>query len=206
MQHIKNVIFDLGGVIMNLHFDRTHNAFNELIGQDFKEIFAQHKQDPVIDQYETGRSTTEEFRDGLREIFGMPELADDTIDNAWNAMLGDIPKERIEFVKKVGKEKRVFLLSNTNALHKTYFDKVYSDTVGGGDIEELFEQAYYSHTSHDRKPNVSIFQMVCNENGLNPIETVFIDDTLQHVEGARKAGLEAIHLQSPTTILDLGLI
>ena len=201
-KNYPNIIFDLGGVIINLDYWATVRKFSELCGRDMTESYSQKKQDPIFDDLEVGRIQPQEFRDGLRRIFEF-EATDEQIDEAWNAMLLDIPKERIELLKELGKNKRIFLLSNTNAIHKPVFEQILLDAVGLPKLDSLFENSYYSHEVGDRKPHTSIFEYVVNENGLNPSETLFIDDSIQHIEGARKAGLNAYHLTGSETILDL---
>ena len=205
MKHYKNIIFDLGGVIINLDYHATTNAFTELCGRDMAEVYSQKKQDPIFDDIETGRITPNEFREGLKQLFNF-DASSEEIDAAWNALLLDIPLSRIELLQKLKPQKRIFLLSNTNAIHKVAFEKILKDATGFSELDPLFEKAYYSHEMEDRKPNVSIFQRVIEENELDLTETLFIDDSAQHIVGAKKAGLNAFHLTTPTTILDLELL
>lgn len=202
MQNIRNIIFDLGGVIMELHFDRTFQAFARLTGQDFREAYNQQKQQEVFDALETGRISPAEFRQRLQQMFGFT-ANDEQIDEAWNAMLGHFPAERVELVKQLGQQKRVFLMSNTNAIHKAKADEIFGAAFPGQKMEDLFEVAYFSHTMHDRKPHTSVFTRIVEENGLEASETLFIDDTEGHVLGARQAGLQALHLKPPVQITEL---
>ncbi len=202
MNQYKNIIFDLGGVIINLDYWETVRRMSKLAGRDLTENYSQKAQDPIFDDLETGKITPTEFREGLKRVFGF-EASTEQIDDAWNAMLLDIPKERIQLLKKIGKEKRIFLLSNTNAIHKPIYENILLQSNGLENLNDIFEKSYYSHEVGDRKPYTSIFQTVVDENGLEKSETLFIDDSIQHVEGARKAGLNAHHLQDPETILDL---
>ncbi|MGB0522764.1 MAG: HAD family hydrolase [Flammeovirgaceae bacterium] len=205
MKQYKNIIFDLGGVIINLDYQATTNAFTKLCGRDMSEVYSQKRQDPIFDDIETGKISPHEFREGLKQLFNF-EASHDQIDAVWNALLLDIPPSRIDLLKQLKAQKRIFLLSNTNAIHKIAFERILKKATGIPKLDPLFEKAYYSHELNDRKPNVSIFERVIDENALNPAETLFIDDSAQHIIGAKQAGLHAYHLTAPTTILDLGLV
>ncbi|MCS6833926.1 MAG: HAD-IA family hydrolase, partial [Flammeovirgaceae bacterium] len=140
------------------------------------------------------------FRKELKSFLEL-SIEDHVLDEAWNAMLLDIPAERLQLLGELQKKKKIFLLSNTNAIHKEAFDKKLQQH-GYSTLDVFFEKAYYSHLVGDRKPNASIFERVLQENQLNPQTTLFIDDTYQHIAGAKSVGLQTIHLQAPKTILD----
>jgi glucose-1-phosphatase len=200
-----NLIFDLGGVIINLDFARMTRLFDQLAGKSFADIYAHHQQLHFFDDFETGRISPAEFREQVRQILGLDsaQAPDHVIDHHWNAILLDIPAERVAMLQRLGRQKRIFLLSNTNAIHKAAFDQIVQEQHGLPGIDELFEKAYYSHLVHDRKPSPTIFQRVLDENGLDPAQTLFIDDTARHIEGAKTVGLHTLHLVAPTTILDV---
>lgn len=207
MNHIDSIIFDLGGVIINIRYENTIAAFSQLCGFDVSQLYTQHRQDSLFDDYETGKITSAEFRAQLRHLLSI-QCSDQELDYAWNAMLLDIPRERIELLEALGKQKRIFLLSNTNEIHKTAFDRIFTDAFGDhlNELSSLFEKAYYSHWMGDRKPNLSVFQQVIDEQQLNPSRTLFIEDTAQHIAGAQEVGLQTIHLTGDKTILDLQLL
>jgi putative hydrolase of the HAD superfamily len=208
MKNIEAIIFDLGGVILNLRYENTIEAFTQLCGRDVSQLYSQQKQSPIFDEIETGKISPKEFRLGLRNILNIHHLdiSDEQLDFAWNAMLLDIPKERLEFLQKIGKQKRIFLLSNTNEIHKKAFDENLYNEHQMKSLDHLFEKAYYSHLVMDRKPNPSIFEYVLTQNNLKPETTLFIDDSHQHIVGASRVGVQTIHLKSPVTILDLNLL
>ncbi len=193
VNNIRNIIFDLGGVLLNINYQRTINAFKELGIINFDDLFSQAKQSNLFNDFETGIIAPSEFRDQLREISGM-RLIDQQIDHAWNAMLLDMPPTRVKLLEKVSKNYRTFLLSNTNAIHYPVYNAYMEDEFGCPDLTNLFEKEYLSYRTGMRKPDVEIFDLVINENLLNPDETLFIDDSPQHVHGARKAGLHALWL------------
>jgi len=202
LKGIRNIIFDLGGVIINIDYHLTINAFKNLGLIDPEKIYTQFQQLPVMDKYDIGQISSDEFVAELRKILA-PGTSDEQIINAWNAMLLDFPQERAELLLKLKSKYRTFLLSNTNDIHITYFFKRIKKDYGYDEMKSFFEKDYYSHRIGMRKPNKEIFDFVVNENGLIPSETLFIDDTLQHVEGAKRAGLRAYHLVAPGGILEL---
>ena len=197
-----NIIFDLGGVILNIDYGRTATAFQQLGAVAFDKEYTQAAQSDIFDAFERGELEEPAFRNGLRQQLGL-SVTDSELDHAWNAMLLDLPTERLTLLSKLKGNRRTFLLSNTNQIHVRSFEKTIKDVHGINDLSSLFEQTYYSCEVGMRKPEERIFQMVFDRHGLDPKETLFIDDSYQHIEGARKAGLNAYHLSSGETILDL---
>ncbi|NHB68950.1 HAD family hydrolase [Perlabentimonas gracilis] len=195
-QNIKNIIFDLGGVILNIDYHLTIDAYKNLGITDFDSMFTQAQQVGLFDQLDKGLVTPAQFRDGIRQISN-PALTDKQIDDAWNAMLLDFPPQRLDVLEKVKPHYSTFLLSNTNAIHIEEYNKVLHKTFGVDNLSVYFDKEYYSHLIHMRKPDAEAFEIILRENNLNPSETLFIDDTQQHVEGARKLGILAHHLNIP---------
>lgn len=190
MRHIQNIIFDLGGVIINLDYKRTAGAFRSLGIGHFDEIYSKAKQNNLFDLFEKGLLREEEFRDTLK-LFLPGNTSDEAIDQAWNAMLLDIPPVRVEWLRKVAGRYRIFLLSNTNSIHIRAFTGLTDELFGPGLFESIFEKHYYSCQLGMRKPDAEIFEFVLDQNKLEKEATLFIDDSIQHVEGARKLGLPA---------------
>lgn len=188
-----SIILDLGGVILNIDYHRTIRAFKALGMDDFEHHFTQLRQARLFDRYETGRISDAEFREGLRPHLH-PDVTDTEIDDAWNAMLLDLPAARLDLLRELAQGRRLFLLSNTNGIHIRAFHAQLQRTHGLADLSGFFERVYYSYRMGMRKPDPAIFRRVCDENGLDPSQTLFIDDSPQHVEGARAAGLGAVHL------------
>lgn len=202
-KNIKNIIFDLGGVILNIDYNQTSNYFKELGIKDFDEIYSQAKQNNLFNDFETGKIDPKEFRAALKEY--VPKATDKEIDFAWNAMLLDLPKERIELLKKIKENYRIFLLSNTNAIHVKAFTKYIDQLYGENVFSSIFENHYYSNEIGYRKPNANAFQYVIDSNDLKPEETLFIDDSTQHIKGANKAGLNSFLLEKDKDITSLFL-
>ncbi|MBS1665229.1 MAG: HAD-IA family hydrolase, partial [Bacteroidetes bacterium] len=129
-------------------------------------------------------------------------VPDQAILDAWNALLLDFPAERIQLLKELRKSYRLFLFSNTNALHLAHLRQIYIDTFGGGALEDHFEKTYYSHTMGLRKPDTASYEYILKENQLNASETMFVDDAIINVEGAEQAGLRGLFLRPGVSLLD----
>lgn len=192
-KNIKNIIFDLGGVILDIDYNLTINAFKTLGVSNIDSLFGQVQQIDLFDQLDKGLISPAEFRNGVRHISKLP-LSNAEIDMAWNAMLLSFTAERLELLNTVGKHYRTFLLSNTNAIHMTEYNKTLLNAHGAESMCVYFEKAYYSHIIHKRKPDAEAFEIILHENSIKPNQTLFIDDTLQHIEGAKKLGIFTHHL------------
>ncbi len=202
-----NLIFDLGGVLINIDYDAPIRAFRALSGLAEPLAFNQQAQAPVFDALETGQISNGEFRERLREMYAIgPTVSDEAMDAAWNAILLDFPAERLTLLRELRRAGyRLFLLSNTNALHRVAFDAILARDHGLADgLLGQFERVYYSHEVGLRKPDEAIFRYVLTENGLISSETLFIDDSPQHVVAARAVGLGAIWLQKHQSIAGPG--
>ena len=190
---IKNIIFDLGGVILNIDYGKTVEAFVRLGVSGIDRMFSQHFQPALFDDFETGKISEKDFRDGIRKLAGI-SLKDDDIDKAWNAMLLDLPAGRLKILQDVKRHYRVFLLSNTNAIHLQAFHR-YLDEEGKKEVfNSVFEKKFYSHEIGFRKPSLEAFEYVIRTANIIPQETLFIDDTLQHIQGGQQAGLQTFWL------------
>jgi len=201
---IKNILFDLGGVFLNIDFQLTNQAFIELGVPHFNEMFTQHFSNPLFELLETGKIGEAEFYDLFRQE-SKTNLTNEQIKSAWNALLLDFPKERIDWLEKISNKYRIFLFSNTNQIHHDYFIKDFANQFGGKNFDAFFEKAYYSQFLGLRKPYPESFQAILNEQGLQASETLFIDDTIKNIEAAEALGLQTVHLKHPFTVLDLAL-
>ena len=198
---VKNIILDFGGVIIDVSYDAAASAFKKLGLKHFDEIYSQKKQEHFFDDYEKGIISDDEFRNEIKRHLAK-SVTDEQIDAAWNLMVFSIPQGRVEFLRQLKINYRLFLLSNTNNIHLASWSKTIENDFGPKILEELFEKAYFSCRMNMRKPDSEIFQHVMNENNLKASETIFIDDSIQHVEGAKIAGLIAFHLDLAKTTLE----
>lgn len=204
MQPIKNIIFDLGGVFMNLDFSLTQQAFVDLGISEFAQMFTQHHANNLFEELETGRISDEEFYEKFREAT-QSQLSNEQIKTAWNALILDFPPERMQWLEEIRTRYKIYLYSNTNSIHYEAFTDIVRRENGCDNFDQYFIKAYYSHTLGLRKPYVASFERILAEQNLAAAETLFIDDTAKNIEGAQKAGLQTIHLVAPKTVLDLSL-
>jgi len=196
------IIFDLGGVILNIDYHSTVLEFEKLGIQDFNQQFSQLKQTSLFDDYETGRITSADFIHQLKKL--LPEnTSEQAIIHAWNAILKDLPPHRLQILKTVHAALPTFLLSNTNDLHIQQFNQYLSATFQIDDLAPYFNQLYMSYEVGMRKPDAEIFEHLLNQEKLIPEKTLFIDDTIIHIETARKLGIQTYHLQKGEDIGEL---
>ena len=194
---IKNIIIDLGGVIINIDYNRTIDAFRQLNVANIEELYSQAKQSSLFDDFETGKKTAAEFR----EAFNLP-ISDEVFDKAWNAMLLDFPRERLDFIKELKTQFQLALFSNINEIHLVEVNRILKHEHGIDSLNDYFHKIYYSHLFQKRKPDVESFEALLKENNMRPEETLFLDDSPQHVEGARKAGVHAVLITKEVSLLD----
>jgi glucose-1-phosphatase len=187
------IIFDLGGVLLNLDYDLTEKAFISLGMANFGEAYSQLQQTDLFDRFERGEVSSFHFINQLLDQLPAGTTANQVV-HAWDAMILDFPVERLQFLEGLSKKYRLFLLSNTNDLHIDAVRRALEKTVGHRNLEQYFEKVYFSSAVGMRKPDSKIFEFVCADNGLDPAKTVFIDDSPQHIEGAVSAGIEAFLL------------
>jgi len=200
MKNIKNIIFDYGNVIFNLDFKRSQQAWHDL-GIENAETFYSHKvQDKIFTDFESGGVGAEEFREYIRRLLKNPHLSDEQIDKAWNSLLVGVPHGNHELLLNLKPKYRTFLLSNINQIHYDHIMRYLEDTFGFEGNDHLFEKVYYSHLIAKRKPDPEIFEQVLNENNLAPAETLFIDDSPQNIEGAKKLGIQTYLMTAPDNI------
>ncbi len=199
---IRNLIFDLGGVVVNISYKNTIERFKNIGFSNFDEIYGQMSQSHVFDKYDKGQILPAEFRHELRKVSKL-NFTDNDFDNAWNAMILDIPSHRIETLKKLGKQYKIFLLSNTNEIHLSYFFNYVDTTFGKGLFESLFDTLYLSCRMGMRKPDHEIYQKVVADSNLVASESLFIDDTDFNVAAAIETGLQGFTIQKNEDITEL---
>ena len=201
LKGIKNILFDLGGVLFHIDYQRTINAFKKLGIADFEKRFTQHQQNDFFNAFETGKISQNVFINTLQKC--LPACSDQVIVNAWNAMLIGLPEQHLKILEELCKNYRLFLLSNINEIHIQYINAFLKNSYNISSINQFFEKAYYSHEIGMRKPHKSTFEWMLKDSNILAEETLFIEDTAQHIEGAKQAGLKTHHLDSNTAIISL---
>jgi len=196
---IRNIIFDLGGVLLDLDFNAPVKAFQKLGANSEHFDYRQAITDPVFLNFETGNISSGEFRDRIRQLLGNDHLKDAEIDEAWCSMMGSVPNEKIDLLKHLAARYRLFLFSNTNVIHTGYFKRRF-EAEHHIPIESLFEKTFYSQEIHDRKPQISAFEKVTRLAGILPCETLFVDDFEQNIANAEKFGFQVLHFVAGTDL------
>ena len=199
---IKNIIFDFGGVIINIDFWRSINAFIALGVKNFDTLYSKTKQSQIFDDLDIGSISPKDFCEVLIRLFPKHTTAQQIVD-AWNAIILDIPEKRIRLLEQIRPNYRIFLLSNTNSIHNELYTAQLEHIYGYKNLSELFDKVYLSYEVHLRKPNPQFYQMVLHENNLNPHETVFIDDSEQNLPIARQLGINTILLNQNKDVSEL---
>ncbi|MFW2475459.1 MAG: HAD family hydrolase [Sediminibacterium sp.] len=191
---IKNILFDLGGVFLDINYQLTEQAFIDLGIADFGQRFNQQFSNTLFEDLETGKIDPETFYEAFRKETGT-DLSNKTIEVAWNALLLDFPPERLTWLEGIKEKYPVYLYSNTNIIHYQCFMKMFEDKFGGKNFNDYFIKAYYSHELGLRKPYADSYKQLLKLENLEAGETLFIDDTLKNIEGAKAAGLQTLWLQ-----------
>ncbi len=192
MNSIKNIIFDYGNVIFEIDFKQTQTALSKLGISNIEAFFAHKGHNSLFDDFEVGGITADDFRAGIRAAANNQHLTDEDINQAWNSLLIGVSANNHDVLLKVKEKYRTFLLSNNNEIHYEWIIDHIKAKYGIHSYDNLFEKAYFSHIMRLRKPNLNIFEQVIKDNNLDPNETLFIDDSPQHIEGAKKAGLSTL--------------
>lgn len=199
---LKNIIFDLGGVLLNIDFRRTFDAF-EIIGfRGAERRFHEPDMQALLQETETGEVCPAGLRAKFRELTGF-RCTQERFDKAWNALLLDFPPERIRLVQELSKRYRLFLLSNTNQIHCQHYNSKLKREFGIPSLDHLFEKAWYSHEMGYRKPDPRIYEKVLKKSRLNPTQTAFVDDSEANVRAAESLGMVGVHVNGERELADL---
>ncbi|TFH27736.1 MAG: HAD family phosphatase [Bacteroidia bacterium] len=201
-QNFKNILFDLGGVILDINVQATLKQFYEL---GFPAELMQFPHSMTTDlyfKYETGKLDSVAFRNEIRKKSGV-EMSDQRFDEAWNAMLVRIPKERTDLLKLLSNRYDLYMLSNTSELHVKVFEKMYFDAAGVS-MHEVFKKIYYSHEIGWLKPDHEAWEYVISDAGIKPEETLFLDDNIHNIKASQELGFHAIHIHERTHLMNLG--
>jgi len=200
--HIRNIIFDIGNVLVDIDYNVTIAEFQKLAKVDFAEIVSYSKQERIFDRFEKGEISVSEFFAGLRKYL-KDDVTDTQITDAWNSILINYPKAKFELLERLKGQYNVFALSNINQIHADSLDVVAQKQLSKNSFRDFFHHAYYSHEMGYRKPETEIYEMVLNEQKLIPAETLFIDDKAENTEAATSLGIQTHHLTSPEKLFEL---
>ena len=199
MENIKHIIFDLGNVILDIDYQLTIDAFAELGIGDFASHFSKQKQSNFMDDFEIGKVSNYEFVEYAMK-YCRPGTSAEQIIEAWNALLLDIPLRRLQILQQLQLDYDLFLLSNTNSIHEEAYNKSVKELCGYENLNIFFDKVYLSHKIGMRKPNAEPFELILEENNLEAKNTLFIDDSIQHIQAAAALGIKTIHMEDGMTM------
>ena len=202
MNNIDTLIFDFGGVIINLDYSKPVDEFKKLGISDSKKLFSKEEQTSLFDSLECGQISDEKFLNEIRKKSNTNDL--ELIKKAWNSILLNIPEERVHLLKKLSLKYKIYLLSNTNSIHLNEIISAYGEKKWRNFIS-IFNEVYFSNQIGMRKPNEDVFFYLIKKNKLDVSKTLFIDDSPQHIKTAKKIGFKTYHLTDKEDIVSLFL-
>ncbi|HRG87492.1 MAG TPA: HAD family phosphatase [Chitinophagales bacterium] len=202
MKAYKNLIFDIGDVLIDIDYKATIAEFQKLAVVDFGTIVSYNAQNPVFDLFETGKITAAQFRDELRQ-FLRPGTTDEQIDVAWNAILIDYPAYKLDLLNELKSRYNTFALSNINEIHVNTINQEVKRRFGIDSFSTLFHYACYSNEVGHRKPDKEIYKLILDRENLIPGETFFVDDKAENVEAAKELGIQAVRLTDRDKLKEL---
>ncbi len=205
MSQIKNIIFDLGGVLLNIDYNKTSNAFKKLGASDFDEFYSQAGANHLFEALETGDINEGDFYKAMAPHC-FAQTTEQQMRQAWNSILLDFRPASLEILTQLKHKYNLYLLSNTNSIHLTAFNKILMDQTGKASLNDYFIKSYYSHIIRIRKPYAATYNWVLQDANLNGAETLFVDDSINNINGAKEAGLQTHLLLPNEKIEDLGLL
>jgi glucose-1-phosphatase len=188
---IKNIILDIGGVLIDLDYYKSYSAFEKIGLSNFEKLFNPIYQSQLFQLYETGKLNTSQFISELKTI-SKKDNADFEIIEAWNAMLLNIPQSRVNTLLRLKGKYKCFLLSNINPLHEAKFKQEVQKVINWNGFVDIFENIYLSYKVGMRKPDSNFYHLVLNENRLKAHETLLIDDSNLNINGAIQCQINTI--------------
>ena len=188
---IRNIVFDLGGVLVDLDFKAAINGLQKAGFANVKEQLQAFDREGIFQKFELGEMSADEFRSAIRENSTV-SLTDEEVDGLWNAMLLEVPREKLELILHLRGKYMVYLLSNTNSIHWDYVCKN-AFNYRGFRVNDYFEETFLSYEMHLAKPDKAIFEKVLEEANLLPEETLFIDDSEANCKAASELGIHTHH-------------
>ncbi len=205
LSKIDTIIFDLGGVIVDLNLEAVIKKLSFHAGiqldsiDEMKEFIANS---PILIQYETGKSTEEQFLGEMNELL-KGNMTMEEFEEAWNLMLGSIPERRLNLMQALGQNFQTMILSNTNGIHERKFDEMVKASTGEEGMHSFVHLAHYSHKIGLRKPEESCYNYVLDHSQLKPERTLFLDDNLANITSAKSMGIQAVQIKYPDQIFEV---
>ena len=204
MKNIENIIFDLGGVILDIDYNLTRKGFEDLGVKHFDEMYSQANANHLFQKLETGHISNDEFFKELSSVTNLG-LTPQQIRTAWDAMLLEFRESSLKFLQEIKAKYKSYLFSNTNFIHMEAFQKIFHNKERLHPFDDYFDKAFYSCQMGLRKPDTESFHWILDHLDIKAEKTLFIDDSIQNIEAAKKVGLQTVHLEPGMNIEELGL-
>lgn len=201
LQNIRHILFDLGGVLLNIDFQKTVEAFKLSGCYQFDKFTDAENLPEFFYLFETGAINQKNFFKEINHLSERPINDLEIIDN-WNAMLLEFPLRRLQILQQLQIHFDLMLVSNTNEIHEACFNQKLKTQTGFPSLNTFFDKVYYSHKTGLRKPDPALFKKILEENSLNPEKTLLIDDSKVNTDTASQLGIQTIWLQEGMTIED----
>ena len=194
MSQPKALLFDIGGVVIEVDMQRSLDHWSDRAGADISRLAERHLRDEVHDRYERGEITTESYMNHLRQLLGL-DLSHNEMIDGWNALLVREIEGIRTVLQRLSGSVPIAAFSNTNAAHVETLATRYADVLGH------FDTVYVSSSIGHRKPELQSFRHVADAMGFPPGDILFFDDSLINLDGARRAGLQTVHVRSHGDVL-----
>ena len=199
---IKNIIFDLGGVVLDIDENIVYKELEKMGISTFELAHSKEFMD-IMSKFDTGIYTAPTFRKKTKAILGQEKMTDQKFDSIWNSMLLDIPRERIVALEQIRKHYKIFLMSNSNEIHYDLYVRDLQLRFGYNEFDELFNKSYFSFAEHLEKPDPRFFELILDHEHLLPEETLFIDDTAENINVAKSLGINTYHISREELVRNL---
>ncbi len=187
---------------MDLDESATTKAFMKLSGHSLEQVIYNYHNTSYFKDHEKGLISNDEFRQGIKDLMDI-QVSDEEVDQAWNAMLGDIRIERLQLLSKLREKYKVMILSNTNNIHEPVFRKILQKVSGKESLHDFADEVYFSHVLNMRKPDAEIYEKVLELSKTNAKDALFLDDKKENLLGAESVGIQTMHITHPDKIFEL---
>lgn len=197
---INNLVFDFGGVLIDIDYEAVRNAFQKIGLEDVTAFYRHENHSRLVEEFEQGIISATTFRDEIIKNIGKP-ISYDAFDWAWNAIIKQVPEHRVKLLEKLASRFNLYLLSNTNIIHYEKYTRDFKRQHGKS-LHSLFVKAYFSHEIKMRKPYPDIFDYVIKDAGLDKKKSMFIDDAEKNIVAARNVGLQVFYKPQDDELTD----
>ena len=201
LKNIETIIFDLGGVIIDLDSKSVIDQFQRYSDKTARDIIRLISQSQDLIDYETGKMSDSDFCQTVNKLLHT-ELSQASFETIWNSFLGNIKQDKLHLMLALKDQFNLLILSNTNAIHQRSFDQRVGELISTRIMSDMVHTAYYSHELGLRKPDPNIYKRVIDLQNLNPTRTLFFDDRNENINMAQDFGIQAILVEYSDQILD----